>query len=65
MNWCSAANIFDPVVEVLLDEEGFDKETLIKTLISVLQEMGWNCEPASDYWEHPLVKKCFEDMDTY
>lgn len=58
MGWCSGTVIFDTVVEAILNPE-VDKKETIKYLINALEDMDWDCQPDSDYWEHPLVKECF------
>jgi len=58
MGWCSATKIFDSIVYALL-EEG-DKETVIKELITVLEDNDWDCQYDSFYWDNPLIQKCFK-----
>lgn len=60
MGWCSATEIFDTVVSALVDEDLPDVETTIKQLINALEDGDWDCQTDSDYWDHPIVRKCFE-----
>lgn len=62
MGWCSGTEAFDPVVNKVLqqDIEDNQKITIVIALIKALQNMDWDCESDSDYWEHPLVRKAFK-----
>lgn len=31
-------------------------------MIEVMWLHDWDCEPDSDYWEHPLVRECFKGL---
>jgi len=55
--------IFDTVINVLVeDDEEVDKETLIKELINILEAFNWIAPRKSDFFDHPLVEKCFRDI---
>ena len=64
MGWCSGTDIFDPVVNKVLQQDIDDKQKtkIIIALIEALQEHDWDCESDSDYWEHPLVRKAFKKI---
>ena len=61
MGWCSGTIVFDAVCDALLSDNK-DTEYAIKALIEALHDGDWDCEPDSEYFEHPVVKKCFIDM---
>lgn len=61
MGWCSGTEIFDRVVEILL-EPHLDKKKIIKELLDVLEDQDWDCQQDSLYWDHPLVRKVFEEV---
>ncbi len=61
MGWCGGTVVFDSVVEALLDPST-DKKYAIKSLIEALEDMDWDCQNESDYWNHPLVKECFIEL---
>jgi hypothetical protein len=66
MGWCSGTVVFDAVCGALLSEDKPDKKYAIKALIEALTDNDWDCEPDSEYWDHPLVKECFcETADYY
>lgn len=61
MGWCSGTDVFDAVVKVVLDEKKpLTPERVVETLILALQDMDWDCESDSDYWNHPMVRKAFK-----
>lgn len=59
MGWCSGTQVFDNVVAALVDKS-VSKEECIKNLIGALEDMDWDCQQDSDYYEHPLVRKAFK-----
>ncbi len=61
MGWCSATLIFDSVVAGLLGDK--DKKEVIKDLIEALENEDWDCQCSSDYFNHPIVKECFIELD--
>lgn len=61
MGWCSGTVVFDAAVEAILDPNA-DKKYAIKALIESLEDLDWDCQCESDYWEHPLVKECFIEL---
>jgi len=65
MGWCSGTVVFDAVCDALLSEEAPDKKYAIKALIAALTDNEWDCEPESEYWNHPLVKECFCETQDY
>lgn len=69
MGWCSGTGVFDPVCKAILelDLDKKQKTKLITVLAKALEEMDWDCQSESDFWEHPLVrevmKKLHKDWD--
>jgi hypothetical protein len=60
MGWCSGTEIFDAVVEDLLNPD-LSKEDIIYNLILTLEGRDWDCQMESEYYDHPIVKKLFEE----
>lgn len=65
MGWSSATEIFDAVVDGILSTKATDieKKVVIKILIRELLSKDWDCESESDFFNHPLVKECFIEID--
>lgn len=63
MGWCSATEIFDKVASVILSDEPIDKKRALLTVIEALQDNDWDCEMDSDYWDHPLVREIFMELE--
>lgn len=63
MGWCSATEIFDLVVEPLLEGEVTDKDKkVIGELIIALEGNDWDCQQDSQYWYHPIVKQIYKEL---
>ena len=63
MGWCSGTEVFDAVAGALLDDKPVDKKTVLKNLIETLQDKDWDCESDSDYWEHPIIREIFMELE--
>lgn len=65
MGFCSATEIFDGILDHFLAEDSENKEPIevIKILIKTLWAMDWDCEGDSKYWEHPLIKQAFRELE--
>lgn len=61
MGWCSGTVVFDAAVKAIIDPNA-NKKYAIKALIEALEDLDWDCQTDSDYWEHPLVKECFIEL---
>lgn len=47
----------------MLSEKPVDKKAVVKHIIRVLQDMDWDCESDSNYWEHPVVREVFREIN--
>lgn len=63
MGWCSATYIFDNVAKALLSDEPVDKKETLMKLAETLREQDWDCESDSDYWDHPVVREIFMELE--
>jgi hypothetical protein len=65
MGWCSGTEVFDAVLNEILDVKELSdkrKKKIIEVLVDVLKDQDWDCEPDSEYWDHPLVRSVFMDL---
>jgi len=62
MGWCSATEIFDNVCDSLLGDFPKSPEDTIKELLTVLEDMDWDCQNDSAYWDHPVVQKVMHEL---
>ncbi len=64
MGFCSGTEIFDPVVAHILDAQLPETQAtaLIGALIEALWDHDWDCESDSAYWDHPLVRQVFRNL---
>jgi hypothetical protein len=61
MGWCSATDIFDDIVGEILNPTRSSKN-VIKKLIETLEDMDWDCQYESDYFDHPLINEIFKEI---
>ena len=65
MGWCSGTELFDSICECIFEEtKSEDKKKLIKTIIDKFWNMDWDCEYDSAYFNHPIVKQAFIELDS-
>lgn len=66
MGWCSATDIFDPVVKHILShnnkQSDDDKVAVIKVLIEALEAEDWDCQDDSAHYDAPLVRRAFREV---
>lgn len=58
MGWCSGTQVFDGVAEELLANPSIPNDVVVNVLLGVkevLNDMDWDCEGDSAYWEHPFI----------
>jgi hypothetical protein len=67
MGWCGGTEIFDEVVGYALQAmptaKQFEIFGLIKATILVLEDKDWDCQCDSMYYDHPLVRKAFQEVN--
>ena len=72
MGWCSGTDVFDVVCEAMLDPENIsidqdvditsDTKGALKKIITALEEMDWDCQRESEFWDVPIVHEAFEEL---
>ena len=62
MGWCSGTETFDVAVGGILNEDNMTPKDRIKMLIQAWQNMDWDCEQDSQYWNHPVVRQAFKEL---
>lgn len=63
MGWCSGTQIFDDVASVLLGKKKTKTpKEVLKLLAKAMEDMDWDCQQDSDYWDHPIVKEVFKEL---
>lgn len=60
MGWCSGTVVFDAVMDAVLKPET-DRAVMLRTLIDALEDMDWDCQQDSEYWEHPIVRQVMQE----
>jgi hypothetical protein len=61
MGWCSGTQLFDMIVDILLEEQK-DIKMILKQIISEFEMMDWDCESDSKHWDTPIVKQAFKEL---
>jgi hypothetical protein len=61
MGWNSGTEIFDTVVGAVLDD--LSKEEIIERLVEVMEDHDWDGQGDSEFFEHPIVRKIFEERN--
>ena len=59
MGWCSGTQIFDSVVGALLKKTKRTEEEVISDLVDALEDMDWDCQQDSAFWDDPIVRRVF------
>lgn len=64
MGWCSATTIFDAMCKYLLESTRPDEEKVadLKVLAEQLEDGDWDCQQDSDYYDHPVVRRVFQEL---
>lgn len=62
MGWCTGTYVFDAVCKALFTEGELDKESLLLALVKELEDMDWDCQADSDYYDNPTVQKVFRQL---
>ena len=61
-NWCKGTYIFDDIMEYLIEDDQFERKNVIKIVIKVLENHGWNCQNESQYFDESDVIDAFEEL---
>jgi hypothetical protein len=67
MGWSSATEIFDIVVEKIIDVKAIpddDKAEVIVALYEVLRDNDWDTFGESEFYDNPLVKKSIKEWES-
>jgi len=72
MGWCSGTEIFDVVASEVLELDHTKcgdytylekaKSKIIRKLAEAMEAHDWDCQPDSDLFKHPKVKRIFLRM---
>jgi hypothetical protein len=64
MGFCSGTDIFDPVVETVLDTtlSDEDKFIVIYALADSLENHDWDCQQDSYFYDHPVVQRVMQAL---
>ncbi len=66
MGWCSGTEIFDSIVGDILKSNELSlktKKKLVKKLASSLESQDWDSQCESEYYNDPLVKVIFKELN--
>ena len=73
MGWCSGTDVFDIICDAMLASKNTNvdpntglimsntKEAL-KKIITELEEMDWDCQQESEFWDSTIVQEAFKDL---
>ena len=73
MGWCSGTDVFDTVCEAMLNPKNINVDPntglivsntkeVLKKVITELEEMDWDCQEDSEFWESPIVQEIFKNL---
>lgn len=62
MGWCSGTILFDQVCDSLLADKKPTAEETIRLLAVAMENMDWDCQSDSAYWEHPVVRRVMKEL---
>jgi hypothetical protein len=60
MGWCGGTDIFDSVVEGLLQDHS--RHEIIVALIKALELSDWDCQSDSEFYDDPCVQVAFKEV---
>jgi hypothetical protein len=63
MGWGSGVDVFDAIASAIIDKDVTDKKALLKAVIVALEDHDWDTQSDSRYWNHPLVREIFKEMN--
>ena len=62
MGWCSGTEVFDAFCKIMFEPENTDFNEILKQFIDKLEDMDWDCQDGSYYWEYPAVQKAMREL---
>lgn len=64
MGWCSGTDIFDITCKAVFNSKTNtdDAKSIIKEVATKLEEMDWDCQKESDYWDKPIIQEIFKEL---
>lgn len=62
MGWASGVRLFDRIMDGLLSDEPVDKKEIIKEIIDAFEEMDWDTQGGSAYFDHPLIQEVMREL---
>lgn len=64
MGWCSGTEIFDAVAKYVVstDQPEDVQVNLLLTLADAMEDMDWDCQQDSAYYDHPIVQKVMRSL---
>jgi uncharacterized Zn finger protein len=64
MGWCSGTDVFDDIVEQVLDMKikAKAKAEIIAVVVDALENHDWDCQGESAYFEHPIVQAAMQKL---
>ena len=60
MGWCSGTVLFDDIVEAIFDSTPENIITMLTKIITAFEDMDWDCQEGSRYWEKHEVRQAFK-----
>lgn len=64
MGWCSGTEIFDDVLDEILDS-GLSVDTqsrIVRLLADALENHDWDCQSGSRHYDHMIVQNVMRDI---
>ena len=62
MGWCSGTILFDDILSILFDPKATEFNSILKRIITTLEDMDWDCQMDSVYWNKPVVQAAFREL---
>ena len=62
MGWCSGTYLFDMMCKIFFEPKNTDFNEMLKMLINAFEDMDWDCQQDSAYWDYPVVQKAFREL---
>jgi hypothetical protein len=65
MGFCSGTDIFDPMVEAILNLQSVSdrqRRDVIRALVIALEDHDWDCQSESRYYDNWHVQRVFKEL---